>query len=216
MNTVKKTVLCGPLFLAILGLGTLAATSAAAAVSPAYSGSENYDDTHSNAERQSRSALNPVALEGLMTLAGGNAFGFGLGARLSYTLDSGVFFGGAFTHYLGSSIEIYGVETSHSSDKAMIEGGYEFWWKKIGLRPYAGIGMLFYRSSTTYNTAYTGLGAANNVEFSDNSMAAALGAQFTYAVSEAFYVGADGQFLNTFDDVTDASFQLAGRIGTSF
>ncbi len=207
MDSARKTLARGPLTLAIVSLGLLTSSQAAAE-------SPDYDDSDSSAGRDIHSPLNPVAVEALMTLGGGDAFGFGLGARLSYTLESGVFLGGAFTHYLGSSVAVYGMESSWSADKAMLEGGYEFWWDKIGLRPYAGLGMVFVRSSTTIG-AFGG-SAVPATESSDSAVAVALGAQFTYAMSEAFYLGADGYFLNGFDEMTDSSLQIAGRVGTSF
>ncbi len=205
--TAQKNLARATLTLALVSLGTLATSSALAATS-------DYDDSTHKVADDRQSPLSPTAIEATLAIAGGDAYGLGLGARLSHTLEGGVFLGAAYTHYLGSRVEVFGLETAWSADKVMLEGGYEFWWGKVGLRPYAGLGMVWVRSSMSTSNV---LGEGEVLsDYSDNALALALGAQFTYAMNDSVYVGADGHFLSAFADETDASLQIAGRIGTSF
>jgi hypothetical protein len=210
--TSQRFLACTKLTLASLtavgiAVGTLASSAAVAAPL-------EEDDSNYRVDETGKSPLSPNAVEGLLTTAGGDFYGLGFGARYSHTLDGGVFFGAAYTHYLGRTTEIYSVKTSSSADQLMIEGGYEFWWDKIGLRPYAGLGMVWVRASVE-SAGYMS-GAAESMEVSDSAMAFALGAQLTYAMSDSIYVGADGHLFNGFAEGDEASLQFAARLGTSF
>lgn len=205
--TAQKNLARATLTLALVSLGTLATSSALAATF------DDDDSTHEVADER-QSPLRPTAIEATAALAGGDFYGLGLGARLSHTFEGGVFLGAAYTHYLGSRVEVFGVETSSSADKAMLEGGYAFWWGKVGVRPYGGLGMIWVRSSWGTSNVLARGEVLN--EYSDNALALALGAQFTYAINDSIFIGADANFLSVLVDETDASLQLAGRIGTSF
>jgi hypothetical protein len=67
----------------------------------------------------------------------GHPYGVGMGARLGYTFAPGVYLGGAYTHYFGST-------TASHADFFGAEAGYKFFptarWE---LRPFAFIGPAF-------------------------------------------------------------------------
>jgi hypothetical protein len=82
---------------------------------------------------------------------------FGLGARAGYTFkDTPVYIGGTFLYHFGtSSPELVGATTE--SDRhyyyPAVEGGYDFNFGPVTVRPYGGLGILFARTTVTVPSA---------------------------------------------------------------
>jgi len=76
-----------------------------------------------------------------------DTYGLGMGARLGYTLPSGIYVGADVTHYFGNTITLEtGSESAHATFVGA-EGGYKFFpsrhWE---VRPYAFVGPAFVRT----------------------------------------------------------------------
>ena len=75
----------------------------------------------------------------------GGGIGWGVGARAGYTIDSGFYFGGAFTHFWGSSVPTINGDQRTSSNLLGGEVGYKmfFFTKAFEVRPYVFLGADF-------------------------------------------------------------------------
>jgi hypothetical protein len=92
---------------------------------------------------------------------GSNPYGLGFGLRGGYTLDFGLYVGGTFSYFLGTSDEGNSgggsgttggaIEQSSNYMQILAEVGYDIWISKLVIRPYMGmgVGMAFLDSTGT-------------------------------------------------------------------
>jgi len=119
---------------------------------------------------------------------GSNPYSLGLGVRGGYTLDFGLYVGGMFTYFIGSSDEGSSAVTAGGSVTAssnymefLAEVGYDVWIAKFVLRPYMGLGVgSAFQDNTVYSSPV-------------NSFAFAPGVSVFYAFGAAF-LGVDVRF----------------------
>jgi hypothetical protein len=77
---------------------------------------------------------------------GGGAGGFGLGARGGYTMDRGIYLGGSYTHFFGSSEETINGDQRTSRNLFGGDIGYKLFFvdRVIEVRPFVFLGADFF------------------------------------------------------------------------
>jgi hypothetical protein len=83
----------------------------------------------------------------------GGGIGFGLGARAGYSFVPGIYLGGSYTHYFGSSVDTINGKESESQDIIAGEIGYKVYpLRRVELRPFILIGAGSFGELTTLRT----------------------------------------------------------------
>lgn len=144
---------------------------------------------------------------------GSNHFGFAVGARAGYTLPSKVYLGATFMVHFGSTYGYGGYLGSAGEVSTHVlypagEAGYDFRVGPVTIRPYAGVGVAFIGSSTTF--------AGQSVSASDSSLLIYPGATAYWNIPRSdFFVGGDTRML-ILTKGGDPSFGLYATAGLKF
>src|SRR5690606_5628792 len=135
-----------------------------------------------------------------------NPWGFGLGARGGYTLDFGLYVGGAFEYYFGDSEDFGGGnEVSFNIWQLMAEVGYDVGLgDQLVLRPKAGVRL----ASLGGEVCIQGTCASD----SESNLLLAPGVEFQY-VGDGFFVGAEARYDFIFADPETANALVLGASG---
>lgn len=156
-----------------------------------------------------------------------NAFGPGLGVRLGYTLDMGLYLGADFDYFFGESRDagggIPGLAAGGGSGtfnqyNVLAEIGYDFWIYDHGiLRPKLGLGVGIAHISACVNVNVLGAGASTCNGDSRSGFALAPGLQFMH-VFDVAYITAELRFQNDFiSDISDPQAFIFGiGVGAKF
>ena len=142
----------------------------------------------------------------------GNPWGLGFGARGGYTLDMGLYLGGAFEYYLGESESqqtlLGEMSVSVNIWQLMFEVGYDVGvGDSFVIRPKAGLGL------ASANAEVCVLGACS----SDSEMHALIapGADFLF-VGDGFWVGPEVRFDMVLSDPMAKALVMGVSGGASF
>jgi hypothetical protein len=177
-------------------------TAAVAATGKTQSSDSGMDDGHFSA----------AALLGYGIALGGpdigrgseNLYGFGFGARGGYTFPFHFYAGAKFLYYLGKSEDFTNGSVSFKIWTLVAEGGYQFEWDQIRLRPYLGLGIA---NATEGVRVGTVSGSSSTAYFAIQP-----GATFEYSFSGPApgpFIGADMHFSLTTGSNTQGLVFLA-------
>jgi hypothetical protein len=139
-----------------------------------------------------------------------NIFGLGFGLNGGYTFDFGLFIGGQFEYFLGSTNPGIAPDTEVSSNEMLlgVDVGYNINVKPVTIRPSLALGMTLRH---TFNE--NGLNAdtsSNNVNFY-----AAPGALVTFPIKN-FFVGGDLRFLEITEEISVEAIRVMAVGGLNF
>ncbi|HVW28114.1 MAG TPA: autotransporter outer membrane beta-barrel domain-containing protein [Polyangiaceae bacterium] len=156
-----------------------------------------------------------------------NAFGPGLGVRVGYTLDMGLYLGANFDYFFGDSQNagggVAGLATAGGSVRYnqydfLAEIGYDAWIYRSGvLRPKLGLGVGIAHVSGCANFNVLGVGGTGCDGDSKSGFALAPGVQFMHYFSNV-YLTAELRYQHDFiDDSPDPSAVVLGiGVGAAF
>lgn len=163
-------------------------------------------------------ALEPAFTQNRLSLGGGPRFGsnnlnFGLGARIGYTIEQSVYFGGVFDWWLGEHSETGAplpTETHASAWNLMGDVGYDFGiTPKFVIRAYGGAGII----QTSVETCATIPGFDEVcTDGSDTQGAGMFGAQPMVLLGDKLHLG--GELRVMFSE--EAAVIIAGNVGGVF
>jgi hypothetical protein len=133
-------------FALAIGLLGICSTTTAWAVEPP--GSLNAPPAGPGTEVKNTIAPVPGRVEPGWEVSGqmGGGIGFGLGARAGYTLDRGIYLGGSFTHFFGSSEPTINGDQRTSRNLFGGDIGYRmfFFERMLEVRPFVFLGADFF------------------------------------------------------------------------
>ncbi len=124
---------------------------------------------------------------------GSGGLGFGLGARVGYTLPMKLYLGASFTYHFVSSTSYGNLSPSNSFFYPGVEGGYELKAGPVWIRPYLGLGV----GISSYSGVSGNIGGVN-VNYpgsSSTDFAAWPGCVVTYNINQQFFVAGDARIL---------------------
>ena len=149
-----------------------------------------------------------------------NAFGPGIGLRVGYTLDIGLYLGADFDYFFGESRDFglnlgglggAGGSVTFNEYNFLAEIGYDFWVYRSGvLRPKLGLGVGIAHVSACGGGMVLGVGASTCNGDSKTGFAIAPGLQFLHYFSNV-YLTAELRYQNvSVSDVPDPSGVILG------
>ena len=134
-----------------------------------------------------------------------NPYGLGLGARGGYTLDPGLYVGGAFDYFFGGSVDVPGAEVKFNLWTLHGEVGYDLGVApNIVIRPKAGLGL---------TTGHAKLCIQGNCQSDSNGkMSLAPGAQALYSL-DSLFLTAEARYNIVFDTENGSGNGLLFGVG---
>lgn len=136
--------------------------------------------------------------------------GVALGARAGLTIPTtSIYVGGLFLYHLGDSESVAGADISASSFMLGAEGGYEFGFGPLVLRPSLGLGL---HSASIDGVVDTGFGTAK-ADSSESSFYLSPGLNFM--VKLGLLLGAEVRYNAIFNDNISDSVSILGTVGVA-
>jgi hypothetical protein len=136
-----------------------------------------------------------------------NPYNLGLGLDLGYTLGPGVYLGGEFNYFFGSSEETLGIEVSSNIMQYGVVVGYDLGLTpELVLRPQVGIGM----GSATVEVSGGGFDDSQ----SESGLFIPIGAGILYSMG-SWYLGGDLRY-SLFSITSEVSDGMGGTVEEDF
>lgn len=136
-----------------------------------------------------------------------NPYNFGLGLDLGYTLGAGVYLGGEFNYFFGSTEETSGIEATVNIMQYGVVVGYDLGLTpELVLRPQAGIGM----GSAKFELSGGGFEDSN----SESGLFIPIGAGILYSMG-GWYLGGDLRYA-IFSVTSESPDGMGGTVEDDF
>lgn len=144
-----------------------------------------------------------LSFGGTLGLGTQETYGFGVGAKIGYTLPSRVYFGAVGAYHIGNQTEALGNTISNKTWFIGPEAGYDVGVGPVILRPVIGLGLAF------RNQSANGPGISNTGNQSDTRLYVSPGASAIYPIGN-FFVGGDARLMFTTEDTNLGIYAVGG------
>lgn len=147
----------------------------------------------------------PTGLSAGATLGLGTqeTYGFGVGAKIGYTLPSRVYLGALGNYHIGNQTEALGTTISNRTWYLGPEVGYDIGVSRVLVRPALGLGLAF------RNQSVNGTGVSNTGHQLDTRLYFAPGASIIVPMGN-FFVGGDARVMFTNEETNVAAYAVGG------